>query len=115
MRDSNRRCAFDLSLRWQATCRDLECCHHHCPWGWNTDIHSKDFKSKRVARIAARVQERGPKDHLPRAGRCTYVQLSSQEEGKGPWWTTDNSWQRGVYKWFKRMRAEVTDSPTDSR
>jgi hypothetical protein len=56
----------------------------------------------------------GPKDHLPRAGRRTYVRLSSQKEGRGPWWTTGNSWQRGVFKWFKHKRAEVTDSPTDS-
>ena len=66
-------------------------------------MKSKDFKSKLVARAAARVQERGPKDRLPRAGRRTYVQRSSQVEGIGPWWTTSNSWQRGVYEWFKRM------------
>ena len=75
------------------------------------DIKSKDFKSKRVARAAARVQERGPKDHLPRAGRSTYVQLSSQAEGQGHPFIV-NSYQLGVYKWFKRMRAEVTGSPT---
>ena len=94
MRDSNRRCAFDLSLRWQATCRDLECCPHHS--------RSKYFKLKHeVARAAGRMQ----KDHLPRPGRRRYVQRSSSDEGvracRG--WL-DNDQQRGVFKWFKRMR-----------
>ena len=85
--------AFDLSPR-QATCRDLECCPHHS--------RSKYFKLKReVARAAGRMQ----KDHLPRPGRRRYVQRSSSDEGvracRG--WL-DNDQQRGVFKWFKRMR-----------
>ena len=78
----------------QATCRDLECCPHHS--------RSKYFKLKReVARAAGRMQ----KDHLPRPGRRRYVQRSSSDEGvracRG--WL-DNDQQRGVFKWFKRMR-----------
>jgi len=45
------------------------------------------------------------KDHLPRPGRRRYVQRSSSDEGvracRG--WL-DNDQQRGVFKWFKRMR-----------
>ena len=88
----------------QATCRDLECCPHHCCWDSRLDGHSKAFKAKKLARDAARVRERGPKNHLPRAGRYVhmYVQRSAADEGRG---NAGNRWfaHRGVYKWFKRM------------
>ena len=89
----------------QATCRDLECCPHHRCWDATLDGHSKTFKSKKVARDAARarVHARGPKNHLPRAGRCTYVQRSAADEGRANAGNHRMLEHRGVYKWFKRM------------
>ena len=85
----------------QATCRDLECCPHHRGWDKYMDDHSKSFKEKHAARAAVRAQERGRKDHLPKAGRCMYVQRSSYEEGRGRGKFGEH---RGVFKWFKCMR-----------
>ena len=92
----------------QATCRDLECCSYHRCWGGTLDRHSKSFKSKKLARARTRVQQRGPKDHLPRAGRCAHVQQSSVVEGQGSAWQgrggVQDDGHRGVFTWFKRMR-----------
>ena len=81
----------------QATCRDLECCALHRCWDDSIDSRSKALKSTKLARDAARVHARGAKNHLPRAGRCTYVQ---PDEGR----YNHPCNHRGVFKWLKRMR-----------